>query len=336
MRTLLADLDARRPAFIIDCSFGPHRHFSKYPISKFPELAAYVAAHYVAADPAQFDPQGFRLYLIKDAARRKPVPLAGGPSPGETSAPQVFGPPVVGEAPADFFVVGEDPARRLQRLELLADNVPIDAVSFPPAASITLRFSVPFNRLGVGPHRLSARATAAGGATREGAPVEVRCEASSVPSDQLPLFALSRIDGTVTPLAIRAPFGPTAGWEDGHLVFFAHAPSSLSYPLPARVTRVRGHFGFRPGAFAADNRTPTDGAEFSVVGVDAGGERRLLFRRLLEPTTRPEDRPMQSFAADLPPAAAGGHLEFVISPGPVGNNACDWTYWADLAVESSP
>ena len=336
MQTLLADLDARRPVFIVDCSFGPHRHFSKYPIGKFPELAAYVAARYVAADPAQFDPQGFRLYMIKDSARRRPVPLAGGPIPSHLAGPQVFGPPVVGAEPADFFVVGEDPAGRLQRLELLADDTPIDAVSFPPTGSITLRFSVPFDRLGAGVHHLFVRATGADGATRDGAAVQVECDRSSVPSGNLPAFGLPCFNRVVAPLAVRAPFGPTAGWEEGHFVYFAHAPSLLSYPLAPHALRVRGNFGFRPGAFAADNPTPTDGAEFTVVWVSAAGERRVLFNRLLQPTAHPADRPLQSFAAALPVGAGGGRLEFAISPGPVGNNACDWTYWADLAIETSP
>jgi 4-amino-4-deoxy-L-arabinose transferase-like glycosyltransferase len=336
MKTLLGELDARRPTFIVDCSFGPHRHFSKYPIAKFPDLEAFVSAHYVAADPAQFDPQGFRLYLIKDAARRKPVALAGGPPASRLAAPQVFGPPVVGAEPASFFVVGEDAAGRLQRLELLADNALVDSVSFLPTDGITLRFTVPFDRLGAGVHHLAVRATAADGVTRESAVAEIRCDSSSVPPEKLPAFAMPCVTSVMTPLAIRAPFGPTAGWEDGHLVFFAHAPSTLSYPLAAYAVRVRGRFGFRPGAFAADNPTPTDGAEFLVIWVAPGEERRILFQRLLQPTTHPEDRPLQSFTAALPPRAAGGRIEFVITPGPVGNNACDWTYWADLAIETSP
>ncbi|HUJ42429.1 MAG TPA: glycosyltransferase family 39 protein [Opitutaceae bacterium] len=336
MQTLLDELDARRPTFIVDCSFGPHRHFSKYPIAKFPALQAFVSAHYVVSDPAQFDPQGFRLYQIKDAARRRPVVLAGGPPASRLAAPQVFGPPVVGADPESFFVVGEDAAGRLQRLELLADNEAVDAVSFPPTDRITLRFTVPFDRLGVGLHHLTVHATAADGAVAESAAAAIQCDRSSVPPEKLPAFGMPCVTTVVAPLAIRAPFGPTAGWEDGHLVFFAHAPSALSYPLAPHAVRVRGRFGFRPGAFAADNPSPTDGADFSVIWVTPGEERRVLFQRLLQPTTHPEDRPLQSFAAALPEGAAGGRIEFVISPGPVGNNACDWTYWADLAMETPP
>jgi 4-amino-4-deoxy-L-arabinose transferase-like glycosyltransferase len=335
MKTLLAELAARRPTFIVDCSFGPHRHSSKYPIAKFAPLQEFVSSHYVVADPAQFEPQGFRLYLIKDSARHQPVPLAGGPPASRLAAPEVFGPPVVGPAPADFFVVSEDPNGRLQRLELRADGAAIDSVSFPPTGKITVRFAVPFDRLGAGKHRLTARTTAADGETRESTVSEVLCDTSSIPHEDLPTFALPCVSTAVTPLAIRAPFGPTAGWEGGHLVFFAHAPSTLSYPLGDGVVRVRGCFGFRPGAFAADNPAPTDGAEFFVAWVTPREERRVLFNRLLQPRDHPADRSGQFFTADLPPDATGGRIEFVITPGPSGNNACDWTYWSDLQLETS-
>jgi hypothetical protein len=335
MKTLLAELDARRPTFIVDCSFGPHRHFSKYPIAKFPPLDEFVSSHYVVADPAQFDPQGFRLYLIKDSARRRPVPLAGGAPTGRLAAPQVFGPPVVGATPTSYFVVGEDPAGRLQRLELRADGVAIDSVSFPPTGQTTVRFTVPFDRLGAGKHRLTVQATAADGEMRESTAAEVTCDTSSVPREQLPAFAMPFATQKAIPLAIRAPFGPSAGWEDGHLVFFAHAPSTLTYPLVEGAGRVRGHFGFRPGAYAADNPAPTDGAEFFVIWVTPQAERKLLFHRLLQPRDHPEDRPLQTFAVDLPPDAAGGRIEFVITPGPTENNACDWTLWSDLQFETS-
>ena len=335
MNALLADLAAHRPAFIVDCSFGPHRHFEKYPLTQFAPLRDYVAANYVAADPAQFDPQGFRLYLIKDAARAHPVALAGGAPPSRLAAPEVFGPSMVEPAPADVFVVGEDPAGQLQRLELRADGAPVDAVSFPPTGKITLRFSVPFDRLGAGTHHLIARATAADGMQRESAPCDIQCDASSVAAARLPAFALPCVSTAITPLAVRAPFGPSAGWEDGHLGFFAHAPSALTYPLGPGASRVRGRFGFRPGAYAPDNAAPTDGAEFIVTWITPREERQVLFRRLLQPRDHLADRALQSFAADLPAGAAGGRIEFAITPGSSGNNACDWTYWADLELETS-
>jgi 4-amino-4-deoxy-L-arabinose transferase-like glycosyltransferase len=334
MKALLADLETRRPTFIVDCGVGPHRSFSKYPLARFAPLQDFVSRNYVETESGQFLPEGFKLHLIKDAARRAPVPLAGGP-PSRLAAPEVIGPRIVAPVPTGFLVVGHDPDRRLQRLALIADGKEIDSVSFASTGSMTVRFEVPFDTLGPGRHHLLARATDASGATSESAVSEAACDASSVPPEQLPSFALACVTSTVTPLSVRTPFAPTANWEGEHHVFFAHAFSVLSYPLIDGVARVRGGFSIRPGAYAPDNPAPTDGAEFRVEWVMPNEERRILFRRLLQPRNHPDDRPLQFFTADLPPHAQGGRLEFVITPGPADNAACDWTYWADLQIETS-
>jgi hypothetical protein len=44
--TLIADLEAWRPAWIVDTSPGDLHHWRRYPLSRYPVLAAYVAAHY--------------------------------------------------------------------------------------------------------------------------------------------------------------------------------------------------------------------------------------------------------------------------------------------------
>ncbi|MCF7687547.1 MAG: glycosyltransferase family 39 protein [Cephaloticoccus sp.] len=62
METLLQDLAATEPRFIVDCSAGPNRHWGKYPLTKFPRLEAYIDARYQPVESGQFVPQGFRLY----------------------------------------------------------------------------------------------------------------------------------------------------------------------------------------------------------------------------------------------------------------------------------
>jgi hypothetical protein len=118
------------------------------------------------------------------------------------------------------------------------------------------------------------------------------------------------------------------------MIFFAHAPSRLRYPLPSGVKSIRGGMGFRPGAYAPDNAHPTDGAEFRVVWLPASGSARLLFHQLLRPGQNAADRGVVPFAVELP-SGADGQVEFVIDPGPTGSPASDWTYWADLALETS-
>ncbi|MCW5548472.1 MAG: glycosyltransferase family 39 protein [Opitutaceae bacterium] len=65
MDTLLEELTAKPPLFIVDCSAGPNRHWQKYPLEKFPALHAFVRQHYRLEEPHQFVPQGFRLYQLR-------------------------------------------------------------------------------------------------------------------------------------------------------------------------------------------------------------------------------------------------------------------------------
>ena len=146
MDTLLADLETSRPTFIVDCGVGPHRNFAKYPIDRFEPLQRFVSRNYVEAESGQFLPQGYKLHLIKDSARRSPVRLAGGP-PSRLPPPEIVGPAIVAPMPTGFVVVGHDPDGRLQRLEMIADDRPIESVSFLPTRSLTLRRCTSFPRI---------------------------------------------------------------------------------------------------------------------------------------------------------------------------------------------
>jgi 4-amino-4-deoxy-L-arabinose transferase-like glycosyltransferase len=77
MDQLLADLAARPPLYIVDCSAGPNRHWQKYPLEKFPALQAFIRERYRLADAQQFVPQGFRLYRLRrsdEPAERSDIP----------------------------------------------------------------------------------------------------------------------------------------------------------------------------------------------------------------------------------------------------------------------
>ncbi len=333
MQTLLTELEARRPVFFVDCSVGKHRNFQKYPLSKFPALESFVERDYVEAESGQFVPEGFRLHLIRDSARRRPLPLAGGTA-GDPAAPELIGSPQAGPTPTPFIVVGHDPAARLQRLELRVGDDVVDSASFQPTDRITIEFAAPFERLGPGHYRVTARAVAANGRFRDSPPLDVACAASVVPRDQLPAYRLPCVTTALLPVTVQSPFKPMIEEKNGHRLLFLHAPSVLHYPLPENVRRVQGGFGFREGAYT-DNPSPTDGAEFLVELLTARGERRVLYHRLLRPLDHPEDRPIQSFVAEVPPHAAGGSIEFVITTGPAGNGASDWTFWTDLQADTS-
>ncbi len=334
MQTLLAELDARRPAFFVDCSPGPHRNFHKYPLNLFPRLESFVARNYVEAESGQFVPQGFRLHLIRDAARRTPVALAGGPA-GDPAPAELIGAPQAGPEPTPFVIVGNDPAARLQRLELRVNDAVVDSASFQPTGKITIQFVAPFGQLGPGRYRVSARAVTASGRFRDSPVLDVTCAAAAVPPEQMAAYRLPCVTSGLQPLTIQTPFKPLVEEGKGHRLIFLHAPSLLSYRLPDQVLRVQGGFGFRDGAYAQDNPAPTDGAEFLVAWVPRRGERVVLYHHLLRPRDHPEDRPVHTFSVDLPPHPAGSTLEFVITTGPAGNGASDWTFWTDLQADTS-
>ena len=235
METLLRDLSARPPVFIVDCSAGPNRHWQKYPLEKFPALQDYVTRHYEVTEGGRFVPQGFRLYRLMSPAQQ---------------AARAAGPP-----------------------------------DLPAAIVSTLK--------------------------------------------------IGTVTSGLAPLRASAPNGVNLSMTDGRQELFAHAPSSLVYRIPAGTGALRGGFGIRAGAYAPDNKGPTDGAEFIIRWRPAGGPERVLLRRLLRPREQPADRPVQSFRVEWEPGT-GGELELAIGPGPADNNASDWTFWTDLLLETFP
>lgn len=239
LETLLQELTAQPPAFIVDCSFGPNRSWDKYPLEKFPALRDFVRQRYELTEGPQFIGQGFGLYRLRPAA-------AEGAATSSASAP------------------------------------------------------------------------------------------AALPSAEAAKFTLPTLAQPLTPTQVIAPNGAVSEMRAGRREFFAHAPSQLHYEVPAGATAIRGVFGFREGAYAPENQGATDGAVFSVVWRDArGGDagERVLFRQGLRPREEAADRGPQFFRAELP-APGPGRLELRISPGPAENPASDWTYWADLALET--
>lgn len=335
MDILLRELESNRPEYFFDASLGEARHFSKYPVGKFPRLADWVSAHYLEIEPERFRPHGFRLFRIKDQARRVPFPVAGGTGGEELAEPYLIGPGTTEPVTVEYEAKAEDREGRLQRIELIIDDVVVDGVSFDPVKSLAVKFPVHFETLGRGKHMLKIRATSSNGSSRLSAELPVDCSPESLPSEQRNTFKLPlQVNGPV-PARFTAPFGAQAREEAGALVFFAHAPSLINYPLPPGSTRLRGRFAFRPGAYAESNTGRTDGAEFVITLIDAGGRRTELFRRWLRPVEFPADQGEQPFDVALP-ATADGSLELAINSGPNGNSASDWTYWSDLLLNTSP
>jgi hypothetical protein len=158
--------------------------------------------------------------------------------------------------------------------------------------------------------------------------------AGAVPAEVAAAMKLGTAGSPLLPIRASAPHGMNLSMSDGHLEYFAHAPSSLIYRLPPQAAALRGGFGFRPGAYAPENRGPTDGAEFIIRWRPDGGTEQVLLRRLLRPREQPADRGIQSFRVEIP-NRLGGELELAITMGPADNSASDWTFWSDLLLENS-
>ncbi|MEY3774809.1 MAG: hypothetical protein RLZZ129_1589 [Verrucomicrobiota bacterium] len=147
-------------------------------------------------------------------------------------------------------------------------------------------------------------------------------------------FTLSVLAEPLAPSRASARHGADISLVEDRFEYFLHAPSSLSYRLPAQAGALRGGFGIRPGAYAPENQGPTDGAEFIIRWHPDGGPTQTLLRRLLRPKEETADRGAQPFRVSLPPHE-GGELELLIETGPFHNAASDWTFWSDLLLENS-
>lgn len=336
METLLGDLELHRPVFFVDCSPGPNRAWNKYPLEKFPRLAQYVHERYVTIEAGQFVPQGFRLFVLKDAYRLTlpSAPLV--PNPTDTDRKggvTIFAPHHAGGVARNLSVnvSAHDSAGLMQRLELLLDDQLLGSVTVLPGSGLSVDFQLPAGE--PSRFRLTARGTCADGRTYESAAHEIDVRSAQLTLREISAFQLPEYRSQLVPLEISAPFGASVTRDEGHTVFFAHAPSRLIYELSPEACYVRGSFGIKDGAFAAHNRTPTDGAEFQVDLIAANGRRMSLHRRWLQPASETADRGIHYFRCELPPGE-GRRIEFIIEPGPAGNATSDWTFWSDLALEN--
>lgn len=333
--SLLAELESRRPMFFVDCSAGPNRFWQKYPLTKFPRLKAFVDAHYVLADPDQFRGQGFALYLLRDEARRAPLGIPARDR-AELGEPAWFGPSTFTSQPTTITLAASSPNGQLSGLQLLIDGQVFTGASFSPAGSMKVAVTVQFDAHRGARHTLQVRARGADGSTRDGAPQEIAVTEGLLSEAETAAFALPQLTAPLRPLFVQTLYGASADVTDGRSVFFAHAPSTVAFVLPPEARAIQGGFGFREAAYAPGNKAPTDGAEFRVELVSPDGQRRTLFSRLLQPLTQPGDRGPQSFRAPIPAGLPPEtRLDFVISPGPNGNAASDWTFWTDLRLETS-
>lgn len=338
MDTLIGDLRHTQPLFVVDCGVGPHRHFDKYPLADFEPLRQLVAESYVEIDPAEFRPRGFRLFMRRDTRPTAPAEIQPGQSIKGSSqwpAPTVSASSVTNTGPSLFSVSAESGSPSLQRLALLVDGTEASAVTFKPSRRMKFVAELPLSNAGE-EHQLTARAGWVDGSFSTSAPLRVLVSDFGASDAQRIEFALPFATRQAQATGVRALLNPNADHTAGQRVFNMHAPSLLRYSLPPNVKTIRGHFGILAGAYAPENKAPTDGADFLVKLTDSQGEQRTVFERLLNPAREAADRATQSFQINLDHPRPGMTLEFEISSGPNGSASSDWTYWSDLMLEATP
>ena len=132
-----------------------------------------------------------------------------------------------------------------------------------------------------------------------------------------------------SPFAVFTPWTIDVALLAGQPAIFANAPSELHFHAPAGATHLTAIVGLNEAAYAGP--TPTDGVDVVIFELQAGGGRRVLYQRNLNPVLHPEDRGPQSIAIEaIGPVA--GPLVFAIYPGPADNMACDWGYWRHIKI----
>jgi hypothetical protein len=112
-------------------------------------------------------------------------------------------------------------------------------------------------------------------------------------------------------------------------VLAAHAPARLEWHLPPDARSIELGYGFEPRAITEGQ---SDGVDVSL-DLLANGESRRLFFGHYDPAQLPSDQRLQQTRIVLPAATRPGTIaRVVVHPGPTGNNAWDWLYFARASV----
>jgi hypothetical protein len=114
---------------------------------------------------------------------------------------------------------------------------------------------------------------------------------------------------------------------EGKPALFAHPDSDLWLHAPAQSGWIDWDFGLIPGAYEKEG-DKTDGVEFAIIGL-AGGSKRQLFNRVLDPARQPADRGVQRLHLAYHPLP--GEL-LLFTTRPVQGYAYDWAYWEKIDV----
>ena len=151
----------------------------------------------------------------------------------------------------------------------------------------------------------------------------------------LPLHQRLKFSGMQpTPVRFFCRFGLALELKEGRMDFGAHPVTRLVFALPAGRHVLRSSVMFSPDAYRHDlpEDSKTDGVEITLFALGPGGERRVLNTRLMDPSSRVEDRGRRPLRIEfaLPQA---GEVELFIGPGSNGRDTRDWVVLGPLGVD---
>jgi hypothetical protein len=135
-----------------------------------------------------------------------------------------------------------------------------------------------------------------------------------------------------TPLLIERATSPLRSF-DGYLVQMLEPPGKIVFPLQGDEREVYFDYGLDPEAY---EKGRTDGVEFSVDVRQPGQVPQILFRKLLRPRTRPEDRGNHTERVVLSPFGPGSTLTLHTGPGPENDSGWDWAYYTKIRFRHGP
>ena len=116
--------------------------------------------------------------------------------------------------------------------------------------------------------------------------------------------------------------------------WITHSPSALSYELPASAQSLIFSYGLEPASYDGSQGGRTDGITVTVTAERANGTSTTLFTRTLDPASLAGDQGRQTSRIELMGTEAR-RMTIAIGPGPNNNISFDWSYLADLRLETS-
>lgn len=145
------------------------------------------------------------------------------------------------------------------------------------------------------------------------------------------LVRRGRVDylGPVVPVTLPTPQDRI----NGRLVRMMEPPAELRHTLVGDERILRLEFGFHPRAYTEGQ---TDGAELIAELHPPGRPPLEVYRLLLDPQRRPEDRDRKIAEVVLPPFPAGTSLAVRTTAGKAGDAAWDWVYFDQMRLVRSP